>query len=421
VGNLTTVMLLGIYIYSARPKYSFTMFLIARIVQMVAWILLWLRGTIPGFYSEFIGNSLLFTGWAVEAYTLFTLPRSKLRTEIFFVSVLSISLALNLFLFRLGSSNLKIFFASFVPLLIFIVPGLYLALRRNASLLQRVSGILYLLFSVATTYRAIDALTTHNTYSLMTPNVSQTVAFLSIFWLMMFGSINFLLLSKEKTDKELLSGIRQIATLEERTRLSRDLHDRIAQNLFSLSNFGSSSMKHLIAGENSRAADDLRMIESMTIQTQREMSLLLYELLPHNVGDNTLESLLKERFNNVESRLNLTPILTISGCEKLDYALKQTLFAITIEALNNVIKHASARTVDIQIKYSGVMVHLQIHDDGTGFSTAPASQSQGMGLMKMRQQVEQVGGIFLVASNPGQGTTITAAIPDPKNSKNGDF
>ena len=384
---------------------------------MIGWILLWLRGIIPGFYSEFIGNSLLFTGWAVEAYALLTLPSSKLKAAVFFVASPTISLALNLFLFRLGSSNLKIFFASFVPLLIFIVPGFSLSMRRNASLLQRVSGILYLLFSLATTYRAIAALTANKAFSLMTPDVSQTVAFLSIFWLMMFGSINFLLLSKEKTDKELLFRVKQIATMEERTRLSRDLHDRIAQNLFSLSSVGSKSMKHLKAGENSRAVDGLQMIEDLTLQTQIEMSLLLYELLPHNIGDNTLESLLKERFNNVESRLNLTPNLVISGCEDLDYSLKQTLYTITMEALNNVIKHASAKTVDIQIQYSGVMVHLQIHDDGTGFSAAPTDQPRGMGLVKMRQQVEQAGGIFLIASNPGQGTTITAAIPDLKNGK----
>jgi len=417
VGNLAVVTLIASYIYTARPRYPFSIFLIARFIQMVAWILLWLRGTIPDTYSEFVGNALLFTGWAIEAFALFDIRQKKITIAVFFATFTLSSIAINYFIIHLDSSNMKVFAASIVPMMIFVVPGVWLALKRNASFLQRVSGILYLLFSLATTYRALAALFSHGAFSLMTTDISQTFAFLAIFWLMLFSSINFLLLSKEKTDRELMLGAAQIATLEERARLSRDLHDRVSQNLFSLSIFGASSIKHLHAEEKKETVEDLQTIEFLALQTQREMRLLLYELNPLDMTEMSLVEALNQRFSIVESHLNIQSSLDVTGCEDIAYDLKETLYAIIMEALNNVIKHAIAKTVAVQLQRNGGMIHLQIHDDGIGFDNAAANHPRGMGLENMRLRAGQANGTLNIRSNPGQGTTLEATIPDPQNGK----
>ena len=384
---------------------------------MVAWILLWLRGTIPGTYSEFIGNTLLFTGWAIEAFALFNTRQKKLTVVVFCTASTLISIALNYFIIHLDSSNIKVFAASIVPMVIFVVPGFSLALRRNASFLQRVSGILYLLFSLATTYRALAALFAHGVFSLMTADISQTFAFLAIFWLMLFSSINFLLLSKEKTDRELVLGAARIATLEERGRLSRDLHDRVSQNLFSLSIFGASSIKHLQAGEKSETFEDLQTIEYLAQQTQSEMRLLLYELTPAPIDKMSLVDMLNQRFRIVESHLHIKASLDVTGCDDLSHDVKETLYAIIIEALNNVIKHASAKTVAVQMLQKEGIIHLQVQDDGIGFNDATANRSRGMGLENMRTRAELANGQLNIIFDPGKGTTVEVTLPNLQNGK----
>ena len=417
VGNLAIVTLIASYIYTMRPRYPFSIFIISRFVQMTAWILLWLRGTVPDIYSEFFGNTLLFTGWAIEAFALLDTHQKKRAAVVFCMASTLISIALNYAIIHLASSNMKVFAASIVPMVIFIAPGFSLVLRRNASLLRRVSGVQYLLFSLATTYRALSALITHEAFSLMTSDLSQTIAFLAIFWLMLFSATNFLLLSKEKADRELMLGAVQIATLKERARLSRDLHDRVSQNLFSLSLFGLSSMKHLEAGEKMKTVDDLQTIEFLALQTQREMRLLLYELTPAHMNKMSMVDILNQRFRIVESHLNIKASLDVTGCEEVGHDLKETLYAIILEALNNVIKHASAKTVTVQLQQQGDSIHLHVRDDGIGFDSEASHPSSGLGLENMRKRAELANGQLNIISHPGGGTTIEAVFPDPQNGK----
>ena len=417
IGNLAVVTLMASYIFTVHPRYPFFIFLIARFLQMSAWILLWLRGSIPDIYSEFIGNTLLFAGWAIEAFALFDIHPTKRTVVIFCMAATLTSVALNYFFIQLTSSNLKIFAASIVPLVIFVVPGFSLGFKKNASLLQRVSGALYLLFLIATAFRALTALFARGPFSLMTSDLSQTGAFLAIFWLMLFGSITFLLQSKEKTDQELVIRAGQIATLEERARISRDLHDRVSQNLFSLSIFGASSIKHLEAGEKLETFDDLQTIEYLTQQTQAEMRLLLYELTHGYIDKTTLGDLLNQRFRIVESHLNIKTSLEMTGCEDVTQEVKETLYAIMIETLNNVIKHASAKTVAVQLQQEGRIFHLQIQDDGRGFNTEESHPSRGMGLENMRTRAQLANGQLNIFSHPGKGTLVEALIPDHQNGR----
>jgi signal transduction histidine kinase len=90
------------------------------------------------------------------------------------------------------------------------------------------------------------------------------------------------------------------------------------------------------------------------------------------------------------------------------------IFRILQEALNNIIKHASASHINIRLEYHGTLLHLHINDNGIGFDTANLSaEKQGMGLHNIHKRAGIIGGEVLIRSNPGEGTGITIIIPYP--------
>ena len=149
-------------------------------------------------------NNLLFLGWALEALAIISIRPRRQRFDIIYAFAALLSVPVNIAIYQLVSPNLRNGIASLVPLVLFILPALILSFEKGASVLQRVFGGLYLTYCVATGFRAVVALTSSNTFTLLTPGTSQTFAFLSLFWLMMFGAIGYLLLFKEKADQELL-------------------------------------------------------------------------------------------------------------------------------------------------------------------------------------------------------------------------
>jgi diguanylate cyclase (GGDEF)-like protein len=204
MGNLIAVALIFIYNrHSQEHKFPITLFLYARLAQTFGWILFWLRSLIPDAYSVLLANSLLFIGWALEALAIASIRQRRRRFEFVYVLAMLLSIPVNIAIYQFESSNLRNGFASLVPLAFFILPAVLLTFEKNASVLQRVVGSLYLTYCAATGFRAVAALTSTDTFTLMTPNVSQTFTFLSLFWLMLFGAIGYLLLFKEKVDQEL--------------------------------------------------------------------------------------------------------------------------------------------------------------------------------------------------------------------------
>jgi diguanylate cyclase (GGDEF)-like protein len=203
MGNLIVVALFAIYNHSQSQKNSATLFFRARLVQTIGWILIWLRDLIPDAFSVMAANNLLFVGWALEALAIISIRPRRQRFDIIYAVAALLSVPANIAIYQL-SSNHGNDIASLVPLILFILPALILSFERNASALQRVFGGLYLTYCVTTGFRAVAALTSSITFTLLTPGTSQTFAFLSLFWLMMFGAIGYLLLFKEKADQELL-------------------------------------------------------------------------------------------------------------------------------------------------------------------------------------------------------------------------
>jgi signal transduction histidine kinase len=200
--------------------------------------------------------------------------------------------------------------------------------------------------------------------------------------------------------------IEAAATLEERGRLARDLHDSVTQSLYSLSLFARSGRDALEEGDTDRLASSLIRLEGTALQSLREMRLLLYELRPAALEQEGFIRTLEQRFDAVERRAGMSATLAFqaeTGLE-LPHVVERELYYLTIEALNNTLKHAQATEVTVQVWLSASQVRLEIADDGCGFD--PHQVSGGYGLGDMRERADRLGGQLEISSAPGVGTRI---------------
>ena len=225
--------------------------------------------------------------------------------------------------------------------------------------------------------------------------------------------------------------VRRLAASEERNRLARELHDSVTQLLFSMTLIAQS----LGAAWKRDAAEGERRVGRLVELSQTalaEMRALLSELRPG--GDVSLgaETAPVARAADAIRRHGLVGALrrharelTADGLRVVFSARGYTpappeheyeLFRIAQEALHNVAKHASARTVELSVFTGGSGTVLRVSDDGTGFDGAmPNAHSArtwpGLGLRTMRERAESLGAHFTVQSSPGGGTTVEVSVP----------
>ena len=203
----------------------------------------------------------------------------------------------------------------------------------------------------------------------------------------------------------------QSAAFAERNRLARELHDSVTQSLYSVTLYAEAAARHLQGGQTSEAAGHLRELGTTAREALREMRLLIFELSPPALQAGTLAEALQTRLDAVEARGGMSVSFVVEGTECLSARVRQELYQIAQEALNNALKHSRAQAVRIVLTHGEKETRLSISDDGVGFQWEQAQKSGGVGLRGMRQRVERIGGSLSVASQPGGGTTVTVTAP----------
>ncbi len=209
---------------------------------------------------------------------------------------------------------------------------------------------------------------------------------------------------------------RQILTAqeEERKRISRELHDVIAQTL--------TGINIRLATLKKEAAVNARGLESKIARTQRQVEKSVdivhrfaRELRPTVLDDLGLIPALHAFMKDFNTRTGVRTHLTaFAGVEQMDIVKRTALYRVAQEALVNVARHAHASRVEVSIQKLADGVSLKIKDDGKSFETERVLQGKGgkrLGLLGMRERVEMVGGTFGIESARGQGTTIIARLP----------
>ncbi len=203
----------------------------------------------------------------------------------------------------------------------------------------------------------------------------------------------------------------QAAVFAERNRLARELHDSVTQSLYSVTLYAEAAARHLQANQTAEAAEHLRELGGTARETLREMRLLIFELAPPALEKGSLVDALQIRLDAVESRGGMSVGYNVEGTERLDPRVRQELYQIAQEALNNTLKHSRAHAVRILLRFGEEEARLEISDDGVGFELDQAQASGGIGLRSMRERVERIAGGLTVDSGPGRGTCVTVVAP----------
>ena len=206
----------------------------------------------------------------------------------------------------------------------------------------------------------------------------------------------------------LYQNTRAMAVLEERERMARDMHDSVTQSLYGLNLFARSGQKAVEEGDMDRLANSLAQIQNHSLAALKEMRLSPYQLQPSTVEDEGLVRALEFRLDSVERRLGIETDLQITGQIDLPVKIASELYRITIEALNNVLRHADASTITVRLSSDHNQTEPEIVDNGRGFDTERVSS--GMGLRNMKARTEVLGGQFDIESTPGGATRLGVVV-----------
>ena len=202
---------------------------------------------------------------------------------------------------------------------------------------------------------------------------------------------------------------RNLAVLQERQRLARELHDSVSQALYGIA-LGARTAHTLLSQEPEKAAEPLEYVLTLSDAALTEMRALIFELRPESLEKEGLLAALERQADVLRSRFGLTVETKWEEEPPLSLPLKEALFRVAQEATNNIAKHAAAGRVTIQLLQNGRQIALEIRDDGQGFNPNEAFPGH-LGLRSMQERIEQVGGSFLIESKPGEGTCIRTVIP----------
>jgi signal transduction histidine kinase len=204
---------------------------------------------------------------------------------------------------------------------------------------------------------------------------------------------------------------RELAVLEERTRLARDLHDSVTQSLYSLVLLTEGWRRLLSAGGGAHIEDYLGRIGEIAKQALREMRVLIHELRPPMLEQEGLVGAVRKRLDAVEKRLGIEARVVMDDLVELPGSLEEGLYWITLEALNNSLKHARAKHEQVHIWLDDGNLVLEIADDGQGFSPDAARERGGLGLASMHERAREMDGVLTIQSAPGQGTKVRVSVP----------
>ena len=206
---------------------------------------------------------------------------------------------------------------------------------------------------------------------------------------------------------ELFEQTKELAVMEERNRLARDLHDSAKQKAFAaLAQLGTA--RGILNGHGSSVSLHLNEAENLVTDVIQELTFLVQEIYPIALQEKGLVTTLREYVFEWENRNDMTIQLITRNEQRLPLDVEQALYRITQEALANVARHSHARRVDVSLVYNGDSAQLSVSDDGCGFDI---NVKHGMGLRSIRERVSSIHGTVQIQSAPGHGTRLLVQVP----------
>ncbi len=200
----------------------------------------------------------------------------------------------------------------------------------------------------------------------------------------------------------------ELARVEERNRLARDLHDTVKQQTYA-ARMQLSAAKNLLDTDPKMAAEHLESALQLNRETQQELKLIIDELRPAALEGKGLAQALREYAARWQEHTGIQVTTTVSGERSLPLDVEQALYRVLQESLSNIARHAEADSVGLSLNMIPERVTLVIADNGRGFDLDSVS-SNSLGLAGMKQRLAEVGGTLKVESTLAVGTTVTAEV-----------
>jgi len=204
---------------------------------------------------------------------------------------------------------------------------------------------------------------------------------------------------------------RELSVLDERNRLARDLHDAMTQTLFSL-RLTLETAAATLADDPAAAVRHVQDASMLVETTFRELRTLIFELRPPALEADGLAETVRKHLDVVGRAHGLAVRVTTSGEGRLPTGVEEALYRIVQEAVTNVVRHARATTVDVDLAIDGSMASVEVRDDGVGFDLAARPiRTRHLGLTSMRERAQGAGGTWRITSAPGEGTSVRVEVP----------
>lgn len=208
--------------------------------------------------------------------------------------------------------------------------------------------------------------------------------------------------------QEVMQTRQQLATLDERNRLARDLHDSVKQQVFAI-RMNLAAIQGLWESDPEKARIRLEAALQLTGQAQQELTGLIQALHPSALEEKGLAQTLREILKEYETLRGIQTEIQINCPVAPSRLVEQALFRITQEALSNAARHSSASAIRLVLESDASSVTLQISDDGHGFD--PEAPAEGLGLRSMRERVAALGGSLTLDSD-SRGTQLAVSVPN---------
>jgi ligand-binding sensor domain-containing protein/signal transduction histidine kinase len=207
---------------------------------------------------------------------------------------------------------------------------------------------------------------------------------------------------------QLFEQTKELAVVEERNRVARDLHDSAKQKAFAaLAQLG--AVNGILKKDPANVWSHLMEAENLVYEVIQELTFLIQEMYPMALKEKGLATTLREYVFEWENRNGVMINLDIKKPRRLDLEMEQAIYRMIQEALANVARHSQSDQVEVSLKYDDECVAVTVEDNGRGFDVK--RKSGGMGLRIIEERAESIGGQARVESKLGVGTKIVITAP----------
>ncbi|MDC7339671.1 GAF domain-containing sensor histidine kinase [Streptomyces lydicus] len=213
------------------------------------------------------------------------------------------------------------------------------------------------------------------------------------------------------TNARLYERSRELTIAGERARLAHELHDAVAQKLFSL-RLTAQAATALVDRDPVRAKDELHQVAALAAEAAEELRAAVVELRPAALDEDGLVATLRSQIQVLDRAHAARVSFAAHGVRALPSAQEEAVLRVAQEALHNALRHSGAESVEVTLSRDGQGALLRIADDGCGFDPGAVRRAgRHLGLVSMHDRAGGVGGKLTVESEPGKGTAVEMEVP----------